>query len=134
MRYFDEVRINDKVWDLIHGWGHVCIIDREGGDIRRMVVQFNDGEKYAYWPEGREYSSDTFSRQRLFWDEVKIVPPPRPKRKIKKTIWVNVYSSPKDLTGLRIGLPHSNKESAEANRNLYDAYIATRAIEVEMEE
>jgi hypothetical protein len=43
--------------------------------------------------EGKWYELD--EHPTLFWDEIEIIPPPRPKSKVKKVVegWVNFYTS-----------------------------------------
>lgn len=90
---FRDVKVGDRVWSTIGGWGTVERIDNGGF---YPVVAKHD----APFPVANELCSFTISGkawaygpQCLFWDEVKIVPPPRPKRKVKKVVegWVNLF-------------------------------------------
>ena len=88
---FDAI-VGDKVWDVQRGWGNIIEIDPTS--YYPIVVRFvyeNHDEVDTYMFDGR--SKEIHKNPTLFWDEIKITPPPRPKRKVKKSIegWANVY-------------------------------------------
>ena len=73
------VEIGDRVWDMWQGWGAVESLHPEtSGPIR---VAFAGGYR-AYTEAG---SFDLQGIPRLFWQPVKITPPPKPERK-----WIRV--------------------------------------------
>ena len=77
---FKEAKVGDKVWHSAFGWGSITEKDIFSSNKFRTDFEF-----YAGWfsLDGKG-NSDKY--QTLFWDEVKIIPPPRPKRKVKKVI------------------------------------------------
>jgi hypothetical protein len=79
---FKDAKAGDRVWSVRRGWGSVKAIHEGGYSI---IVKFeNCPELGSYGYDGMEFHHDVFPT--LFWDEVKIVPPPKPKRKVKKVI------------------------------------------------
>lgn len=73
------VEVGDPVWDMWLGWGTVSSL-RPGSECP-IRAAFAGG--YAVYTEaGRPYRQET---PRLFWQPVKITPPPKPLRK-----WVRV--------------------------------------------
>ena len=76
----------DRVWCLLRGWGKV--IKLEPGFFDSITVLFGEHE-YAYRSEGLPKLSGVFQQVRtLYWDEIKITPPPKPKKKVKVWDWV----------------------------------------------
>ena len=86
-QYLEGIKVGDKVWEYTSGWGEVSQV-YTGDSGYPIKVRFGDGYYGDYDLNGRNYSD---RGPVLFWDEVKIVPPPRPKRKVKRKFWVNVY-------------------------------------------
>ena len=88
---FENAKVGDRVWSVEFGWG--VVVDKKK-DV--FYVNFT---KRTYTKENVFYSFDgkafkiERSNQTLFWDEIKIVPPARPKRKVVKTVerWAVVY-------------------------------------------
>ena len=82
MATFSDCKVGDRVWDLRFGWGKV--ISTNFCDDWPLEVEFegiNRGStRRSYSYGGKEYES--FSNPTLFWSEVKIVPPERPKEHI----------------------------------------------------
>ena len=76
-----EVKIGDKLYCLIYGWG-VVVWDTYNGQY--ISVRNNIGT-FCYTPVG-EYLHG--GNRTLYWNEVSITPPPPPKRKVKKWHWV----------------------------------------------
>lgn len=70
---FKNAEVGDKVWSVGHGWGKITHIDND--DTYPLKVKF-DGDSATYTLEGKFYKDDL--NPTLFWDEVKIVPPPKP--------------------------------------------------------
>lgn len=77
-----EVKVGDKLWSCVYGWGEVCDIKYE--DAYPIAVRF---EVYTtiYTSDGRY---DTDQLRTLFWNEIDITPPAPPKQKVKKWRWV----------------------------------------------
>jgi len=74
-----EVKVGDKMWSFVVGWGEVTAIDT-------FIVLKQGGEKYDFYEDGNFYSA---SPRCLFWDEVEVVPP-KPKLKVDKWRWAIV--------------------------------------------
>lgn len=89
MAYFDGIQVEDKVWHFEYGWGEVVASEGRDYPIR---VKFKNDDEFTFTMSGKIYKGDI--SQSLFWDEIKITPPPKPKKKEKKTAecWANVYS------------------------------------------
>lgn len=87
---FRDAKVGDAVWSVVYGWGKVVSIDLmpDFPVLVKFDSQLNSG--FSYRRDGR-YAADQFPT--LFWDEVPIVAPPRPKRKVKKVLegWVNLF-------------------------------------------
>lgn len=85
---FADVKVGDRVWSVLCGWGVVVDIDTSHYPVD---VNFDAGSCDCFTFEGKQEIRDTSPA--LFWDEIKIVPPPRPKRKVTKTLegWINLY-------------------------------------------
>jgi hypothetical protein len=86
---FENARAGDAVWSLEFGWGEIAAIVKGSG--YPVCVRFDDDdrlEKYLF--DGKIYRH---RNQTLFWDEIPIIAPPRPKRLVTKTVegWGNVY-------------------------------------------
>ena len=88
---FRDAKAGDRVWSLQWGWGMVRKIgsSRENYPIDVLFDQRGNNEAFTtagFWRADNLFPS-------LFWDEIQIVAPPKPKRKVKKVIegWGNVY-------------------------------------------
>ena len=74
MAYFDGIKVGDRVWDCAYGWGVVTKIQEKMG--YPIVVEFSDCLKDEYNYNGFIVMA---KNQTLFWNEVKIEPPKKPK-------------------------------------------------------
>ena len=114
--YFDGIKVGDKVYSMAYGWGVVCHLWARG--LYPLEIKFTSG-KGAYTLDGEQYLGEL---QTLFWDKPEFTPPPRPKRKVKKTIewWVNVYP------GGCLGHGQETKEEADkaAIGSIYGSPVA----------
>lgn len=78
----EPLEVGDRVWCFLRGRGKV--IDLHRGFFDDIIVQFGEHE-YAYRSEGLPKLSGAFQQVRtLYWDEIKITPPPKLK---KKKVW-----------------------------------------------
>jgi hypothetical protein len=132
---FENAKVGDRVWDIRYGWGRISHIDNRrsrslpgGPGIRPhppgphhwrslfpLSVTFN-----VRLTPGRNYDecfsfcgcSSLDMKRTLFWDEIKIVPPERPKRKVKKEVevWLNVYPD----EPFRLGNVHGSRKDADS--------------------
>ena len=67
----EEIKVGDKVWDIIEGWG---IVERIDSNNFPIVVS-----GHSYNSKGKDNTLDI--NPTIFWDEVHITPPPKPKPK-----------------------------------------------------
>jgi hypothetical protein len=79
--------VGKKVWDFMLGWGTITEFNINWQSP--AFVEFPH-VGVSYHADGKMYYGEN---QRLFWDEIKFEEPPKPKRKVKKTIerWMNIY-------------------------------------------
>lgn len=93
---FSNAEVGDRVWELKKGWGTIYAILPNilpnTMNSYSIEVRHDNGSIETYTISGLRQKYDI--TQSLFWDEVKITPPSRPKRKVKKVYeaWVNIYS------------------------------------------
>ena len=80
---FENAKVGDRVWSVEYGWGTIEAI---GKGAYPVVVSFDCGISIAHTFSGNDGS---VKLQTLFWDEIKIEAPPRPKRKVvkKQKLW-----------------------------------------------
>ena len=69
----EEIKLGDRVWHILLGWKTVSRIVPEAAYPIRMGG-------YSLNSDGHE--SDTDKNPSIFWDEVHITPPPKPKPEI----------------------------------------------------
>lgn len=86
---FKDAKVGDRVWSVGNGWGTVRRITRD--EKFPIKVAFDNGDTGSFILDGKEFVDNSYPT--LFWDEVKITPPPRPKRKEKRVIegYLNIY-------------------------------------------
>lgn len=86
---FSNVEYRDKVFSVLNGWGEVKRIDDR--DVYCIRIDFEN--RQSIWIDVNGYTSKADVNPSVFWDEVVIVPPPKPKRKVEKIIekWLNFY-------------------------------------------
>lgn len=86
MAYFDGIKEGDRVYDLVYGWGMVANISILYEDIGLPIsVAFRPKNSiiaptplyYSFTMDGKR---NHIANQTLFWDEVIITPPVRPKQ------------------------------------------------------
>jgi len=119
MSNFKNVKIGDKVWDFIYGYGKV--IDIENDSLYPIVVKF----KNFIGLFNKNGIKINFENQTLFWDEIKFEIPKRPKIKLKKGKYLidlnddTIYENDKFIDYLyeeyskENGLVRNNKALAE---------------------
>jgi hypothetical protein len=85
---FRDAKPGQKVWCVLNGWGVIKSINNSWGFPVRVYFEHIDYE-VGYTYDGKLY--DNNENPCLFWDEIQITPPPKPKRKVKKTVvvWLN---------------------------------------------
>lgn len=88
---FENAKVGDRVWDIQRGWGKIKEIWKRETLGWKVRVLFEPNKEYPYEREhgytheglGEVNGGNALNRT-LFWDEVKIVAPEMPKRKVKK--------------------------------------------------
>ena len=73
-----EVKVGDKLWSCVYGWGEVKNI---GGFL---TVEFN--QTYCSFQDGKKLNN--LESRTLFWNEIDMTPPAPPKKLVKKWRWV----------------------------------------------
>lgn len=82
MSYFDGIKVGDCVWSCVYGFGLIEMVDSaEKKCIWPINVVFEEVGDIWFTLDGKQ---DKNQLQTLFWDEVKITPPPKPKRMVKR--------------------------------------------------
>jgi hypothetical protein len=106
---FENCRVGDIVWSITQGRGKIVNIQDICSDFP-ICVLFDNGNSLTYTLGGLWQSTEL---QSLFWDEVKITAPPKPKRMVKKVVegWVNIYTK-KYRNGCFCGDIYPSQESA----------------------
>lgn len=86
---FENAKVGDRVYYIERGWG--TIIEVYCGELKFKPDL--DGISHTFKKDGKYAGSASIKGQQvLFWDEVKIDAPERPKRKVKKEIDIAVVS------------------------------------------
>lgn len=75
MAMFDEAKAGTKLWSFHDGWGTV-IVNQGHVHGKALDMQFN-GAREQFTLEGKYFAGEL--NPTLFWDEVKIIPPEKPK-------------------------------------------------------
>jgi hypothetical protein len=98
---FKDAKVGDRVWSITDGWGTIYNIDTDSEWPVKVKFE-NVKDSFDY--DGKEHKHEC--NPTLFWDEITIVPPPRPKRKVVKkgTVYLNIY--PNHITA------YANKDQA----------------------
>lgn len=134
--YFSNARNGDKVFHIIHEWGTITGT-ADDSFIARFINKENTLIDLSFWSDGRQFRSD--KNPSVFWNEVKIVPPPKPKRKAEKTIagWINIYPNStcdNDLVATSYSLYKSLEianQNAQKDKRLGEAYHVTHKYTIE---
>lgn len=86
---FRDIKRGDKVWTPLFGWGVVSDVGESYA--YQILVTSIDGTNQARFRYDGSFCRD--NSQCLFWDEIPMTPPPRPKRKVKKVVegWLNIF-------------------------------------------
>lgn len=84
MAYLSGVRVGDELWSIQLG---KCVVKEVR--VNSIEAVGDSGCACFYGFDGRYFEQDQMPS--LFWSEPKCEVPPKPKRKVKKLLWVNVY-------------------------------------------
>ena len=77
-----EVKVGDRLYCLHYGWGTVS--DIFVGGSYPLFLMFGENT-VTYTVDGKQFLRQ---KRALYWDEVKIIPPPKPGKKVKKYQWL----------------------------------------------
>ena len=89
---FSNVKVNDMAFHVRYGWNIVSATPKTNNSYFEITFTDNLGSfTIKFTRTGRMDESDL--NPCVFWNEVKIVAPPKPKRKVEKVIegWINIY-------------------------------------------
>lgn len=119
---FSNVKINDEVFHLRYGKCVVSAVPKKQHDYFNITCIDAIGKfDIRLTVTGRMNEFDL--NPCVFWDEVKIVPPPKPKRKVEKIVegWINIYPDP--MVGTQINASTNYLYiSQEAANNAADTF------------
>ena len=91
MTTFEDAKVDDRVFDIKHGWGLISKVFPK--NMRPITVQFSKYDR-SYMFNGKY--SETDRNQVLFWDEVIITPPSKPLPKLEVDTKVLVWDEGRD--------------------------------------
>ena len=77
---FENAKVGDRVWSPLFGWGKIT--DKCGDSID--VKPISGIGLFSFFTNGMYFANGV--QQTLFWSEVNITAPERPKRKVVKTV------------------------------------------------
>jgi hypothetical protein len=86
---FENARAGDRVWDTLYGWGTIY----EWRKDRCLFVKFDKGPSAVQYTLTGYYLNGYDAQRTLYWNELKFEIPCEPMRKVKKTFWVNIYTT-----------------------------------------
>jgi hypothetical protein len=111
MSDFSEARIGDRVWSSLYGWGEIVAFGDTGSFP--ITVVFDGGSIECFTLCGN-YDTD-HKYPSLFWDEIEIIPPSRPKRKVKKVVegWIFLWPDTCSNVVAAASYVYPTKEEAE---------------------
>ena len=117
MKYFDGIKVNDRVWDLVNLWGVVSKI-RTNYTKPRIVVNFDNNAINEFDFNGKPLYGLESINQTLFWDEIKFEIPKRPKIYLLEIIFfINISSNQVDkeasINYKNAGLARRDEETAK---------------------
>ena len=126
---FENARVGERLWHIRRGWGTISAICIDGVEVvmdaEEPYVSLDYNMPFVSF-DGRENKSDLTPS--WFWNEVKIIAPERPKRKVKKEVagWINVYP-----TGEIFRIYHNREDARENGGSDYPTVKLTGEYEVE---
>lgn len=111
---FSAVKVNDRVFHVRYGWYVVSATPKTNNSYFEITVTDNLGNfTIKFTRTGRMDESDL--NPSVFWDEIKIVPPSKPKRKVERIVekWLNFYLSSECSGGKTRFYSYESKETAD---------------------
>jgi hypothetical protein len=113
MARFSDAKVGDKVYCRIDGLGTITRI--KSSVTYPIEVSFNNGRRYDYTLCGRADTPDV--EPILFYvDGNNKYSETRPKQKVEKTGWINIYSDPLSLGCYYVGI-YPSRDIAVKNSN-----------------
>lgn len=109
---FSNVKVNDEVFHIRYGKCIVSAVPKREDDYFNIKYSDSMGEfSIKFTVTGRMDKFDL--NPSVFWDEIKIVSPQKPKRKIEKIAewWLNVYKD--DETNNLFFYDYKTKQNAD---------------------
>jgi len=100
----ENVKVGDKLWSPVYGWGEV---DNIHFNHHQLGVNFSN--EYIYYG----LNGMKNGRQILFWDEIDMTPPPKPKREVTVEGYVNLYFNDKSTSSLWAGMVFKTETLAD---------------------
>ena len=99
---FSKAKVGDKVWNYKTGWDQITKI--LCNSTYPIMTQ-----RGRYTLSGHNVTSD--KNPSIFWDEIKIEPPPKPKRMVARILrgWVNIY--PESTSEIHITIERANRHA-----------------------
>lgn len=83
---FTKAKPGTRLYSTAHGWGVVRELYTSGRYPLQMEFSFIAAENFTKTGQLYDYPD---APQVLFWDDPKIVPPPRPRTKVKR--WIKTF-------------------------------------------
>ena len=84
----EEVKVGDKVWHVINGWGEVSGLDDDDGIYYTILVHWADRDEW-FTEDGKLCDADRDPT--LFWQPIEFKIPKKPKQIKKEKAWQWVY-------------------------------------------
>lgn len=131
MPSFEKARVGDRVFS---GTGGVCDAKGQNATIVSIDPQHHYPISVEYDRGSRDvftFAGGIYTRQvampSLFWSKPEWTDPPPPKRRVKKTLWLNYYGS----DCIRV---YTNESEADRKADRNDPSFQRIVAEVEVEE
>jgi hypothetical protein len=118
---FSKAKVGDQVYDYLRNEFGI-IVSLNDNKFYPIRVVYADSSKEVYTKEGYLQKGD--KNPILFWNYVPtIVPPSRPKKKIKVEQWVTIKPVPHAPTGFHPVRCYDTEEAAKATGRPYGSVI-----------
>jgi len=127
MAYFDDVKIDDRVWSFEYDWGEVSFIGNESfkvdfpNSILTYIYSFEGVLLNILNGWGENIDIDLPEKQTLFWNEIKYKIPEKSRTELKE----GAFSIDIQLNGV---VRHTSKLFAKSGLTRVDEDTARRAV------
>ena len=120
---FENAKVGDRVWSVEFGWGRVDSVH----PYKEVIFQNN--QMYRFNSDGSRFFMLKVN-QTLFWAEIKIDPPERPKRKVSQVVerWA-VFTD-----DCEVALSYTHKKNAEDYASMRNGKVVRLTGTYEVEE